>query len=466
MQYKSATKSRALVFGKKRVCGYTYFVMSRANKIQIIKYAPPPSDLPVYGNVNQAEVSFIGRTNYVAALEEKKFIFGIKRADRKRHLYILGKSGVGKTKLLELFIRQDIAYGHGVCVIDPHGELINDLLDFIPEKRINDVCLIDPSDTESPVVFNPIYKVDPEFKHQFTQNFIELLQLQFGSNWTPRLEHVLRFTLLALLDYPEATLQGIVLMLTDASYREKVLEQSSDEMVKRFWKNEFAEWSEKFNTDAVIPIINKLSQFFSNAGLRAMFSQHDNKINFDEMMDQKKIVLVNLAQEQIGEENASFLGSIILTKIKEAGMHRARRGKEALADFYLYLDEFQKIITDSFEGFLAASRKYGINLTLANQYVSQLSKKIEHAVLGNAGTLIVFRVGGEDATLLKPEFAPVFDVKDLINLGIGEFYIKTIIDGESNDPFSAETLKVLPAPSASNKEKIIEASRAQFSRSE
>lgn len=434
----------------------------RANKIQIIKYAPPPSDLPVYGAVQQSEVSFIGRTNYVAALEEKKFIFGIKRVDRKRHTYILGKAGVGKTKLLELCIRQDIAYGYGVCVIDPHGELINDLLDFIPANRINDVCVIDPTDTDSPIVFNPIYKVDPEFKHQFTQSFIELMQLQFGSNWTPRLEHVLRFALLALLDYKDATIEGLILMLTDFDYRAKVIEASSDGMVRKFWESEFAEWSERFNTDAVIPIINKLSQFFSNAGLRAMFSQNDNKIDFCKLMDEKKIVLVNLAQERIGEENASFLGSIILTKIKEAGMHRARAGKNTPQDFYLYIDEFHKIITDSFESFLTSARKYAINVTLTNQYIGQFSKKIEHAVLGNAGTLIIFRVGGEDATVLKPEFAPIFDVKDMINLGIGEFYIKTTIDGESNDPFSAETLKVLPSPNPSSKQKILDSSHEKY----
>ncbi len=436
--------------------------MSRANKIQIIKYAPPPSELPVYGAVQQSEVSFIGRTNYVAALEEKKFIFGIKRVDRKRHLYILGKSGIGKTKLMELFIRQDIAYGHGVCVFDPHGDLINDLLDFVPEKRMGDVCVIDPTDSKYSLVFNPLNDIDPEFKHQFTQNFVELLQAQFASNWTPRLEHALRFALLALLDFPEATVYGLLQMLTDEDYRTRVAEHSSDEIVQRFWQVEFQEWSEKYSTDAIIPLVNKLSQFFSNESLREMFSHVDNKINFEELMNNKKIILVNLAQEKIGEENASFLGSVILTKIKEAGMHRARTAKGTVPDFYLYLDEFQNYITNSFDSFLAASRKYGINLALANQYLSQLSKKIEHAVLGNAGTLIVFRAGGEDATLLKPEFAPIFEVKDMINLGIGEFYIKTTIDSESYDPFSAETLKVLPPPYASSKQKILDASRANF----
>ena len=432
------------------------------NKIQIIKYAPPPSDLPVFGTVSSADVSFIGRTNYVAALEEKKFVFGIKRADRKRHLYILGKSGVGKSKLIELFVRQDIAYGHGVCVIDPHGDIVEEILKFVPENRIDDVCVVDPSDTKFPVSFNPFHHIDPEFKHQFTQNFVELLQAQFGAAWTPRLEHVLRFTLLALLDYPEATLQGMVQLLTDESYRAVVASHSADEMVKRFWEHEFREWAEKYNTDTIIPIINKFSQFFSNSALRNIFSQHENKIDFETLMNERKIVLVNLAQEKIGEENASFLGSMLLNKIKEAGMNRAKSGGEKAPEFYLYLDEFEHIITESFDGFLSSSRKYGINLALAHQYLGQLSKKIQHSVLASAGSLIVFRVGGEDATMLKPEFAPLFDVKDMINLAIGEFYIKMAIDGESYDPFSAETLKVLPPPYASNKDKAVESSRAKY----
>ena len=432
------------------------------NKIQIIKYAPPPSDLPVFGTVSSSEVSFIGRTNYVASLEEKKFVFGIKRVDRRRHLYIIGKSGVGKSKLQELMVRQDIAYGHGVCVIDPHGDLVEEILKFIPENRVDDVCVVDPSDMKFPVSFNPFHHIDPEFKHQFTQNFVELLQAQFGAAWTPRLEHVLRFTLLALLDYPEATLQGMVQLLTDADFRAKVASTSSDEMVRRFWEDEFKDWAEKYNTDTIIPIINKFSQFFSNVALRNVFSQHENKIDFEALMNDKKIVLVNLAQEKIGDENASFLGSMILSKIKEAGMNRVKTNGGKHAEFYLYLDEFEHFITDSFDGFLASSRKYGINITLAHQYLGQLSKKIQHAVLASAGTILVFRVGGEDATLLKPEFAPVFDVKDMINLAIGEFYIKTTIDGESYDPFSAETLKVLQPPYASNKEKVLEASRQKY----
>ena len=435
----------------------------RQNKIQIIKYAPPPSDLPVYGNVDSAQVSFIGRTNYVASLEEKKFIFGVKRVDRRRHMYIIGKSGVGKSKLQELFVRQDIAYGYGVCVIDPHGEFIDDILNFIPEERIDDVCVIDPSDVDFPVSFNPLQNVDPTFKHQLTQGLIEVLSKQFGSNWTPRLEHVFRFTTLALLDYPHATMRGMISMLTDRNYRQKVVEYIEDDMVKRFWAIEFADWSEKFDTDAIIPLVNKLGQFLSNPMLRNIFGQKTNKINLEELMNKQKIILINLSKGKIGEENSSFFGSMFLTKIKQAGMARAKLEHKDRHDFYLYVDEFQNVVTDTFENILSEARKYGINLTIAHQYVGQLSSKIQHAVLGNVGTIICFRVGGEDAVTLRPEFAPIFDIKDMINLGIGEFYIKTTIDGESYDPFSAESLKVLSAPYPSNRQKILEASRAKFS---
>jgi hypothetical protein len=436
--------------------------LNRANKIQIIKYAPPPSDLPVYGSVDASSVSFIGRTNYVASLEEKKFIFGIKRADRRRHLYIIGKSGVGKSKLQELFVRQDIAYGHGVCVIDPHGEFIEDILNFIPEDRIHDVCLIDPSDVEFPVSFNPLQNVDPNFKHQLTQGLIEVLHKQFGANWTPRLEHVFRFTTLALLDYPHATMRGMISMLTDRNYRQKVVEYIQDDMVKRFWAIEFADWSEKFDTDAIIPLVNKLGQFLSDPMLRNIFGQKTNKIHLDELMNTQKIILINLSKGKIGEENSSFFGSMFLTKIKQAGMARAKLEPKDRKDFYLYVDEFQNVVTDTFENILSEARKYSINLTIAHQYVSQLSPKIQRAVLGNVGSIICFRVGGEDAVTLKPEFAPIFDVKDMINLGIGEFYIKMTIDGESYDPFSAESLKVLPAPYASSRQAIIDASRDKY----
>ncbi len=437
--------------------------MARQNRIQIIKYAPPPPELPAYGTLTPTEVSFIGRTNYVASLEEKKFIFGIKRVDRKRHLYIIGKSGVGKSKLQELLVRQDIAYGHGVCVIDPDGELVDGILNFIPENRINDVCIIDPSDVNYPASFNPLGGVDPNFKHQLTQALVEIFHKQFHSNWSPRLEHIFRFATLALLDYPKASMRGMILLLTEKEYREDVISYISDDMVKKFWSVEFPHWAEKFDTDAIVPIVNKLGQFLSNPMLRNIFSQKKNKINLIDLMNGNKIILIDLSKGKLGEENSSFLGSIFLAKIKEAGMARAKIANEERKDFYLYIDEFQNVATDTFENILAEARKYGLNLTLSHQYVGQISPKIQHSVLGSVGSFICFRVGGEDAVVLKPEFAPIFDVKDMINLGIGEFYIKMTIDGESYDPFSAETLKVLPPPYPSNKELVLEASRKKYS---
>ncbi|HXF44131.1 MAG TPA: type IV secretion system DNA-binding domain-containing protein [Candidatus Paceibacterota bacterium] len=437
--------------------------MVKTGKIQIIRYAPPPPDLPVYGRVDPKEVSFIGRTNYVAALEEKKFIFGIKRRDRRRHLYIIGKSGVGKSKLLELLIRQDVAFGHGLCLIDPHGDVIEALLDFIPKERVEDVCLIDPSDSAYPVSFNPLQNVDPLFKHQLTQGLIEVMEKQFGANWTPRLEHVFRFTCLALLDYPHATMRGMISMLTDRNYRQKVIEYIEDDMVKRFWAIEFADWSEKFDTDAIIPLVNKLGQFLSDPLLRNIFGQKENKIDLEELMRDRKIILINLSKGRLGEENSSFFGSMFITKIKQAGMARAKLPQSERHDFYLYVDEFQNIVTETFENILTEARKYGICFTIAHQYLGQLIPKVKAAVLGNVGSMIVFRVGGEDAETLESEMAPIFKTKDMINLGMQEFYIKMIIDGESYDPFSAETLKVLPAPHGSFKTDIIEASRRKYS---
>jgi hypothetical protein len=436
--------------------------MPKPNRVQIIKYGPPPPELPVYGKVNPEDVSFIGRTNYVAALEEKRFIFGIKRVDRRRHLYIIGKSGVGKTKLLELFLRQDITYGHGLCLIDPHGDVIDAMLDYIPKERIEDVCIIDPADIDFPASFNPLQNVDPMFKFQLTQGLIEVFQKQFGGNWTPRLEHVFRFTCLALLDYPYATMRGMISMLTDRNYRQKVVEYITDDMVKRFFAIEFADWSEKFDTDAIIPLVNKLGQFLSDPLLRNIFGQKENKINISKLMNDQKIILINLSKGRLGEENSSFLGSIFLTKIKQAGMERAGMPESARKDFYIYVDEFQNVVTQTFENILSEARKYGLNLTMAHQYVGQIITKVHQAVLGNCGSIISFRIGGEDAVKLKSEFEPLFGVKDMINLAVTEFYIKMTIDGESYDPFSAETLRVLPPTHPSYRQEVIDASHRKY----
>lgn len=436
--------------------------MPIGSRLHTIRYAPPPPELPIYKKVDPRECSFFGKTNYEASLEQKKFIFGIKRADRRRHLYVVGKSGVGKSKLMELLIRQDIAYGHGVCLIDPHGDLLENILAFIPKPRIKDVVLIDPSDIKCPVSFNPLANINPELKHQVTQGLIEILKKQFGANWTPRLEHVFRFTSLALLDYPKSTMRGMISMLTDREYRQKVVNYIEDDMVKKFWAVEFADWSEKFDTDAIIPLVNKLGQFLSNPLLRNIFGQKENKIDFEYIMNNQKILLISLSKGKLGEENSSFFGSMFITKLYQAGMSRANTPEKERQDFYVYIDEFHNLMTTTLENLFAESRKYGINMTVANQYMGQLLPEVMATVLGNIGSIAIFRVGGEDAVKLEKEMTPIFEAKDMVNLGVREFYIKITIDGETYDPFSAETLEVLPAQHQSYKQEIVEWSRQNY----
>lgn len=435
---------------------------NKKTKIRKFRLAPPPPELPVYGEVKPSQCCFFGRSNYEAPLEEKKFVFGIKRKDRRRHIYVVGKTGSGKSKLLELLLRQDIAYGHGLCLIDPHGDLMDEILDFIPKDRVDDVIVIDPSDQDWPVSFNPLKNVAPELKHQVAQGLIEVLEKQFGANWTPRLEHVFRFTCLALLDYPSATMRGMISMLTDREYRQKVVEYIEDDMVKRFWAIEFADWSEKFDAEAIIPLVNKLGQFLSNPLLRTIFGQEENKIDLEEIMNSNKILLISLSKGKLGEENSSFFGAMFITKLYQAGMARASIPEEQRTDFYLYVDEFYNVVTNTFENLFAESRKYGFCLTVAHQYISQLRKEVFATVLGNVGTIIVFRVGGNDAKQLTSEMTPVFKAEDMVNLGSREFFIKMTIDGDGFDPFSAETLFVGPPPHSSWRQEIIKQSREKY----
>lgn len=440
--------------------------MPQVNRIQAVKYAPPPPEVPTYGRVDPDTVSFIGRTNYVAALEEKKFIFGLKREDRRKHLYIIGKSGVGKSKLIELLIRQDIASGYGLCFIDSHGDTIESILDFIPEGRINDVVLVDYSADICPIFFNPLSNIsDDLLKHQLAQEFLGMMENFLGAHWTPRLEHVFRFACLALLDYPLATMRGFVSILTDGGYREDVIRHIKNETVKYFWEKEFVYWLEKFDTEAIMPLVNKFTNFFSNPVMSNVFSESKNKIDFDLLIKEKKIVLINLARNKIGEGGSNFLGALFMIKLHQSIIKRKSITKNTntlFDDFYLYIDESPGIITRKFEQVLSDGGKNGLPVTLAHKYIGELTSSVHSAILGNMGTNVVFRVGGEDALRLKSEMAPVFDVKDMINLNLREFYIKMIINGEVHDPFSAETLKVLSSPNRSFKDEIVRISREKY----
>ncbi|MFA5987629.1 MAG: type IV secretion system DNA-binding domain-containing protein [Candidatus Paceibacterota bacterium] len=397
--------------------------------------AEPPIMLPSLENTEPGEVSIFATTNF----RGEQTRFGILREDRRRHLYIVGKSGYGKSKLLEKLINADIHTGKGVCVIDPHGDLVQDIIKSVPEDRMDDVIYFDPSDLEYPISFNPLENVAREFRQQVAQGLIEIFKKFFGADWTPKIEHVFRFTVLALLDHKNSSIIGLQSMLTDRSYRQEVVEDIKDHIVKKFWSTEFAGWSEKYDNEAITPLVNKLGQFLSNEMVRNIVGQSRNKINFDDIMNKGKVLLIELSKGKLGTENASLLGSLIITKIEQEGMARAALPKEKRQDFYLYVDEFQNFATQSFDNILAESRKYGLNLSLSHQYLGQLGKTTRDTIFGNVSSLISFRLSADDAKYMAEEMMPWFTANDIMSLGVREIYLKMSIHGSFAPPFSART---------------------------
>lgn len=432
-------------------------------RVQIIKYAPPPGELPTAARISPGKLSFFGRTNYAAALEEKRFVFGIKREDRKEHVYVVGKSREGKSALFELLARQDIAEGHGMVLFDPNGDLASRLLDFIPKERAQGVCVIDPGREDFPLAFNPLAGVPAEFHHQLTQALVDVLAKQFGWRWDPIIEHLARFGILALLECPGSTLLDLLYMLTSQDRRLEIAGCVRDPLVRRFWIDEFAHWSVKFEAEAVTPLVDKLGQFLLDPVLQRFLCSASTPIDFRDLLDQKQILLVNLAKGRLGEEKGSFVGSLVLARLKVAGMERASAVQdERPDDVYIYLDDVPSLATDTFDSFIAESSNYGFCLTLGHRYLKQLPEKILAGVLGMVGTLVVFRLGADDALRLEPEMAPIFRARDMINLGTDGFYVKLMIDGELYDPFSADVLKLFPAQHPSYVDDIFKTIRAKW----
>lgn len=423
----------------------------------LAKKSEPPRDLPREGGINTDDISFFGVTNF----HNQNFKFGLKKSDRRRHLYIVGKSGTGKSKMLELLIYADIMAGRGVGVLDPHGDLVDSIMRYIPEERINDVVYFNPADYDFPIAFNPLEQVPPELRVRVTIGFIDIFKKLFGNNWTNRLEHVLRYTTLALLDSPNTTVLSILKMLSDKNYRQKIVARIEDSVIKNFWVNEFAAWSEKFDNEAIMPILNKVGQFVSTSLIRNMVGQTKNKIHIQDIMDQGKILLVRISKGNLGEENAALIGSMMITKIQQAAMARTVIPEEQRRDFYLYCDEFQYFATDTFAEILSEARKYHLNLTMAHQYMGQLTHVIRTTAFGNVGTIINFRVGADDAAILENEYTPIFKIRDIINLGVREFYIKMSVDGELRDAFSGRTINV-PTPKSDFTQQIIAQSREKY----
>lgn len=436
--------------------------MQRQEKIQTVKYAPPPPGVPAYGKIQSEYVCFLGRANYAVALQSRKFIFGIERRDRMRHMYVVGKSGSGKSKFLELIARQDIAYGHGLCFIDPQGEIIDALLDFIPENRVKDVSLIDLTDTDHPVAVNPFFGMSGPLKHQYVEFLVSVFKEYCAGLWTPEAEYVSRFIFLALLDYDEASFFGVLSMLTNAEYRKEVLKTVTDPVVREFWAHEFEEKKGLFDERVTLPFKTKLGPLFFDPIARGLFSQSSDSFDFSDAMRNKKIVLVKLPKGAMPDDTVAFLGSLFVALIRISAAASRMQGENG-NPFYLYIDEFQDLQTHFFEHLFSECAKANISVTLAHRYIGQLPESVRSSIFGNVGNVVVFRVSGEDAVRLRPELAPVFDAKDMINLGTREFYMKMTIRGEVYDPFSAEVLSVLPPTHESLRDRIIEESRKRLS---
>jgi len=427
------------------------------------KTAEPPSKLPVItGNdAIDENISAFGLTNFRGINHQ----FGMLRSDRSRHVYIIGQTGAGKSGTLELFALSDIFHGQGYAIIDPHGDFAVDNMRFIPGSRIEDVVYFNPADTAYPLGFNPLEVTDPAHKTNISSEVIGVLKRMFGESWGPRLEYILRYTILALLDRPETTMLDITRMLTDKKFRKETLGYSQDTVVLQFWNIEFNSWTEKFQAEAIAPVLNKVGAFTANPVIRNIIGQPKSTFNIREIMDGGKILIVNLSKGLIGEDNASILGSFLVTKIQLAAMSRSDIPDiKDRRPFYLYVDEFQNFATDSFATILSEARKYGLNLTVANQYISQMSETVRNAVFGNVGTMITFRVSADDAPILSKQFEPQFESNDLLQMHNRHFIINMVINGEKSPAFSATTL-TLPPAQIDNTGRIIENTRRLYSRS-
>ena len=406
----------------------------------------------------QNDISFFGVTNFRG--ERKRF--GIKREDRRKHVYVIGKTGMGKSTLLENMTIQDIQAGRGLAVVDPHGEYAEKMLDFIPASRMNDVIYFNPADTDVPVAFNIMERVSEDQRHLVASGLLGVFKKIWPDVWSPRMEYLLANAILALLEIPGSTLLGINRMFGEKEFRKRIVAQLSDPVIKGFWENEFAKYPEQFMREAVAAIQNKVGQFASNPLIRNIVGQVSSAVDMREMMDREKILIINLSKGKIGEENSRLLGAMLVTKLYLAAMSRVDTPEPERRDFYLYVDEFQNFATESFANILSEARKYRLNLTVAHQYIAQMEEMVQHAIFGNVGTMVVFRVGAEDAELLEKEFMPEFMIQDLVNLGFANIYVKLMIEGLTSRPFSAETLPPFPRPPESHREAIISASRERY----
>lgn len=414
---------------------------------------------------NIKDITVFAKTNF----RNKDRIFGIKTIDRRQHMYVIGKTGTGKTTMLFNVAVQDIINGHGICIIDPHGEFVETIIKRIPEERLKDVVYFNPIDIEHPIGFNVLEVPDQKYKHLVASDLLSIFTKIWANVWSPRMEYILSNCVLALIDTPGTTLLGIPRILVDKDYRQQIIANIKDPVVKSFWINEYESWRDQFRNEAIVPIQNKVGQFLSTSLVRNIVGQPKSTINISDIMNNQKIFLVNLSKGRIGEDNAALLGAMIVTKIQLAAMERVRVPEEERKDFYLYVDEFQNFVTESFANILSEARKYRLNLIIAHQYIGQLATKdstmVRDAIFGNVGTMVIFRIGAADAEFLEKELEPDFIIEDVVNLPNRQIYLKLMVDGVTSRPFSANTLPPLAIETRENNhEAVVETSRKLYTK--
>lgn len=421
----------------------------------------PPSNLPIHATTPPAEIdelNLFGKVDF----KNSEQIFGLKKNDRRRHTYIMGKTGTGKSTLLANMIINDLKHDEGLAIVDPHGDLIDTILNYIPKRRINDTIVLDPSDPKQVVKLNLFEAGSMVHRELVASGLVSMFHKLYGYSWGPRLEYILRNTLLTLLS-TQAKLSDIVRLLTDFKYRKRVVEKLDDPILKAFWENEFDQMHERQRIDAISPILNKVGQFVTSPLIRNVVNAKKSSIDIEEIMNEGKIILINVSQGKLGEDNAALLGAMIITKLQLAAMNRVHVSEEERRDFFLYIDEFQNFATDSFIKILSEARKYRLNLTLANQYIAQIPEEVRAAIFGNAGNMMSFIVGAQDAEHLQREFGDQYSQEDLVSLGRYQVICKLMIDNQICRPFPAHTLP-LAASSNQNRDKVLRVSRERYAR--
>lgn len=422
----------------------------------------PPQNLPVAIDLTKeekTEINFFAKADF----RNQSTTFGIKKNDRRKHIYIIGKTGTGKSTLIANMAINDMRNREGVGIIDPHGDLSEILLNYIPSYRINDVVYLEPFDRERPFWLNPLEVKNPVHKELVASGIVSIFSKLYDYSWGPRLEYILRNTIVTLINYPNSTLTMVPDLLADEKFRQKVVAKIDDKVLKNFWNNEFEKMNPRLRTEAISPIQNKVGQFVLSSTIRGIIGHPVSTIDLEEIMNQGKILILNLSQGKLGEDNAALLGAMFITKIQLAAMNRVSMLEEKRRDFYLYVDEFQNFATTSFIKILSEARKYRLNLALANQYIGQVEEDVQKAIFGNAGTLVSFIIGAQDAHALSREFGQWYKEEDLVNLGRFQIVNKLAIDDLTSFPFHATTLP-LPKSINKNKEKVIKVSKERYTR--